>query len=150
MGKYHANVSLELRLRHWDLWAWGSISSFCPQYVNSVLFIFFIFCCVGSLMLQELFSSCSELGLLSSYSAQAFCSSGFSCCRAWAVGTWASVVVHGLSSAQLLSHVGLFAIPWTAAYQASLSFSIFQSLLKYNWWCYLTTSFSAIPFSFCL
>ena len=31
---------------------------------------------------------------------------------------------------QLLSHVQLFAIPWTAACQASLSFTISQSLLK--------------------
>ena len=31
---------------------------------------------------------------------------------------------------QSLSHVGLFASPWTAAHQASLSFTISQSLLK--------------------
>ena len=31
---------------------------------------------------------------------------------------------------QLLSHVRLFATPWTVARQASLSFTIFQSLLK--------------------
>ena len=31
---------------------------------------------------------------------------------------------------QSLSRVGLFAILWTAAYQPSLSFVIFQSLLK--------------------
>ena len=31
---------------------------------------------------------------------------------------------------QSLSHVQLFATPWTAAHQASLSFSIFWSLLK--------------------
>ena len=34
------------------------------------------------------------------------------------------------SSVQSLSHVWLFATPWTAALQASLSFSISQSLLK--------------------
>ena len=34
------------------------------------------------------------------------------------------------SSVQSLSHVLLFATPWTAARQASLSFTIFQSLLK--------------------
>ena len=34
------------------------------------------------------------------------------------------------SSVQLLSHVWLFAIPWTAAHQASLSFTNSQSLLK--------------------
>ena len=31
---------------------------------------------------------------------------------------------------QLLSHIQLFATPWTAAHQASLSFTIFWSLLK--------------------
>ena len=31
---------------------------------------------------------------------------------------------------QLLSRVGLFVTPWTAAYQASLFFTTFQSLLK--------------------
>ena len=31
---------------------------------------------------------------------------------------------------QSLSHVQLFATPWTAAYKASLSFTISQSLLK--------------------
>ena len=35
-----------------------------------------------------------------------------------------------LSSVQSLSHVQLFATPWTAARQASLSFTISQSLLK--------------------
>ena len=35
-----------------------------------------------------------------------------------------------ISSVQLLSHVRLFATPWTAAHQASLSFSISWSLLK--------------------
>ena len=34
------------------------------------------------------------------------------------------------SSVQSLSHVQLFATPWTAACQASLSFTISQSLLK--------------------
>ena len=34
------------------------------------------------------------------------------------------------SSFQLLSHVWLFATPWTAAHQASLSITISQSLLK--------------------
>ena len=33
---------------------------------------------------------------------------------------------------QLLSHVQLFVIPWTAAHQAPLSFSVSQSLLKFT------------------
>ena len=35
------------------------------------------------------------------------------------------------SSVQLLSHIQLFVIPWTAAFQAFLSFTISQSLLRY-------------------
>ena len=31
---------------------------------------------------------------------------------------------------QLLNHVQIFATPWTAVHQASLSFTVFQSLLK--------------------
>ena len=80
-------------------------------------------CCVW------IFSSCSEWGLLSSCSAQAFCSSGFSCGRAWALGTWASVgVVHGFS--QFSSVMSNSATPWTAARQASLSITNSWSLLK--------------------
>ena len=39
---------------------------------------------------------------------------------------WGNIVVVG----QSLSHVQLFAIPWTVSCQASLSFTISQSLLK--------------------
>ena len=44
-------------------------------------------------------------------------------------------------------------IPWTAACQASLSFTISWSLLKLSplsWWCHPTISSSVVPFSFCL
>ena len=53
---------------------------------------------------------------------------------------------------QSLSHVLLFVTPWTAARQASLSFTIFWSLLNsypLNQWCHPTISFSVIPFSSC-
>ena len=50
-------------------------------------------------------------------------------------------------------HVRLFVISWTAAHQASLSFTFSQTLLKFmsdwSWWCYLIISSSAAPFSFC-
>ena len=36
-----------------------------------------------------------------------------------------------VSLVQMLSHVQLFATPWTAAHQASPSFTISQSLLKF-------------------
>ena len=41
---------------------------------------------------------------------------------------------------QWLSCVQLFATPWAAAYQVSLSFTVSQSFLKswpLSWWCYL-------------
>ena len=57
--------------------------------------------------------------------------------------------------AQSLTHVRLFATPWTAACQASLSFTISWSLLKFMsnelvMLCYLTISSSAAPISFSL
>ena len=39
--------------------------------------------------------------------------------------------MRSVSSDQSLSHVRLFATPWTAAHQASLSITIAQSLLKF-------------------
>ena len=52
---------------------------------------------------------------------------------------------------QSLSHVRLFAIPWTAALQASLSFTIFWSCpssCPLSQWCHPTISFSVTLF-FC-
>ena len=61
------------------------------------------------------------------------------------------------NSAQSLSHVPLFAIPWTAARQASLSITNSPSLLKLmsielvmELWCHPTISSSVVPFSSCL
>ena len=57
------------------------------------------------------------------------------------------------SPVQSLSHVQLFATPWTAAHQASLSITNSQSLFKScpsSWWCHRTISSSVIPFSSCL
>ena len=53
---------------------------------------------------------------------------------------------------QLLSYVWLFATPRTAALQASLSFTISQTLLNscaLSWWCHPTISSSVAPFSSC-
>ena len=65
----------------------------------SSLLSFFLFLIVaGSSLLHELFSSCCELGLLSSCSAQASYCSVF-CCSAWALGRSASATeAGGLSS----------------------------------------------------
>ena len=51
------------------------------------------------------------------------------------------------------SCVWLFATPWTAARQASLSITNSRSWLKpcpLSWWCYPTISSSVVPFSSCL
>ena len=58
--------------------------------------------------------------------------------------------LYHISSVQLLSHVRLFATPWTAARQASLSITNSQSLLSpLSRWCHPTISSSVIPFSSC-
>ena len=79
------------------------------------------------------FSCCGEWGLLSSCSAQAGHCCGFSCCRAQALGCVLSCSVScGIlvsSSVQFIC-VQLFATPWTAACQASLSITNSRSLLK--------------------
>ena len=58
-----------------------------------------------------------------------------------------------LSSVQLLSHVQLFAIPWIAAHQASLSItnsrSFSNSCPSSQWW-HPNISSSIVPFSSCL
>ena len=54
------------------------------------------------------------------------------------------------NSVQLLSHVWLFVIPWTAACQASLSITTPRAYLNscpLCWWCHRTISSSVIPFS---
>ena len=51
-----------------------------------------------------------------------------------------------------VSHIWVFAISWTAACQASLSFTISQNLLKFmstESWCRLTISSSVTAFSSC-
>ena len=58
-----------------------------------------------------------------------------------------------ISSVQSFSRVQLFATPWTAARQASLSFTISCSLLKFmsiKRWCHPTISSSVVIFFFCL
>ena len=57
-----------------------------------------------------------------------------------------------VADVQLLNCVRLFANPWTAACQASLSFTVFWSLLKLmriESWCHPTISSSVVPFSSC-
>ena len=54
-----------------------------------------------------------------------------------------------VSSVQSFSRVQLFATPWTAACQASLSITNSWSLFKLmllSWWCHSTISCSVVPF----
>ena len=58
--------------------------------------------------------------------------------------------LHQFSSVQSLSCVWLFATPWTAARQASLSFTISQTCSNscpLSQWCHPTISSSVVPFS---
>ena len=60
---------------------------------------------------------------------------------------WFVVVV-----VQSLSHVQLFEIPWTAACQASLSFTspgVCSNSYPLSWWCHTTISSYVAPFSSC-
>ena len=61
-------------------------------------------------------------------------------------------VKYKFSSVQLLSHVRLFATPWTATCQAFLPITNSLSLLKFmsSQSCHPTISSSVIPFSSCL
>ena len=81
--------------------------------------------------------------------------------RSW--GSWAlnrefkvtSVPVEGFVVVQLLSCVWLSVAPWTAAHQASPSFTIFQAVTVWvcsdSWplsqWCHPAIWFSVTPFS---
>ena len=54
---------------------------------------------------------------------------------------WSNSHIHIFVVVQLLGHVWLSATPWTAAHQASLSFTIPRNLLKF------TSSESVMPFN---
>ena len=59
---------------------------------------------------------------------------------------------HLFSSVQSLSHVQLFATPWTAARQASLSITtpgVYSNSCPLSRWCHPTISSSVVPFSSC-
>ena len=54
------------------------------------------------------------------------------------------------SSVQVLSHVWLFATPWTIACQASLSITtprVYSNSCPLSQWCHPTNSSSVVPFS---
>ena len=62
-------------------------------------------------------------------------------------------MIKSITSLQLLSHVWLFATPWTAARQASLSITSSRGCSNscpLSQWCHAITPSSVVPFSFCL
>jgi len=67
------------------------------------LIIYLFFAALGLPCCRWAFSS-GEQELLSSCSAQASSYSGFSCCKAWALGAWALVVAANRSRAQVNSY----------------------------------------------
>ena len=97
-----------------------------------------------SFILWKCFNNC--FGVLSVKSNIWFCSDAVS------TGNF-FFPLNQFNSVQSLSRVWLFVIPWTAAGQASLSITNFQSLLKScpsSQWCHPTILFSVVPFSSCL
>ena len=71
------------------------------KLINSLIY-FFIFGCLGSSLLCAGFLQLWRVGATLCCGARASHCSGFSCCRAWALGMQASVVVaRGLSSCGL-------------------------------------------------
>ena len=64
-----------------------------------------------------------------------------------------SKLVTDYSSVQLLSHIWLFASPWTAAHQppcTSPTPGVYSNLRPLSWWYYPSISSSIVPFSSCL
>ena len=75
-----------------------------------------------------------------------------SCITGRFFSSWATREALSCFQFSSLSRVWLFATPWTAAYQASLSITNSQSLLNScpsSRWCHPTISSSIIPFSSC-
>ena len=94
-------------------------------------------CCTRCFTHGSCLVSLSQDRLSSAVSGLSFCC--VSCCI--------------LAVVQSLSHVQLFATPWTAAHQAPLSSTISQSFLKFmttELVMSLTISSSLAPFSYCL
>ena len=72
-------------------------------------FLIYFLAVSGLCCCAQAFSSCSKCGATLHHGARASHCGGFSCCRAWTLGAWASVVAaRGLSScgAWALGHTG--------------------------------------------
>ena len=82
------------------------------SFLNNFIYLF-IWGCAGSSLLCGLFSCCSERGLLSSCGARTSDCSGFSCCRALAVGHegFSSFRPQALSTGSVVVVLGLSCSP---------------------------------------
>ena len=89
----------------------GALTNQCLFVCLEVIF----FMGFGRVCLHWLFSSCGEQELLSSCNAQAPHCSGFSCCGAWTLCTWASVapLEHRISSSGVWARLlcGMWDLP---------------------------------------
>ena len=69
------------------------VHHFSGAVLSFIILFYFIFGCTGSSLLHRLSSSCVDWGLLSRCGAPGSHCLRFSCCKAQALGMWASVVV---------------------------------------------------------
>ena len=91
-------------------------SSHSFYFLKFIYFYLYIFDCIGSLLLHAGFLQLLGVGATLPCGAWASYSSGFSCCRAWALGMWALVgVARGLSSCGTQAQVlcGMWDLPGT-------------------------------------
>ena len=63
------------------------------SFINIFILFIFIFGCIGCLLLHGVFSLVAVSRGYSMLRCAGFSLGGFSCCRAWALGVWASVLV---------------------------------------------------------
>ena len=83
---YGLGLGLELNAFH------QFFNSFCKNFFGMYTLLY-LFGCARSSLVQRVFSSCGEWGVLSTCSAQSSHCGDVSCFRAQALGTWASVTV---------------------------------------------------------
>ena len=103
---FHINLSqlvYQQKKSCWDFF-WNYIKCICyfeDSFLNLFIYFYYYYYYLAALGLcccARAFSSCGEWWLLFHCGARASLCSGFSCCRAQALGTRASVVVtHGLN-----------------------------------------------------
>ena len=104
--------------------------------------------------MQETLDNCSKCsmchGLTEGEEKDKWISSFFKLRNIWSHNDWEFLQI---SCCQSLSHVWFYVNPLTAACQVPLFFTISRvcsNSCPLSWWCQLTISSSAWPFSFCL